>query len=275
MVDIPKAPDGGRIARGAADAATTFARVAGHAVRHPTAAIARARHLPEVLPALRQAMRTSLTGRIDNWHGEYAYTLGEQAFIYGFPYIYNAQLRHAWVTQRRNPETVPYAAVNHFWHAGRPIDAGYRDGGCPNNDTLYSVAWVHLRHEPVVLSHPDMADRYFTFELAAITSDNFDYVGQRTTGSRAGDFALVGPDWNGELPSRVRRLRTAPTPWVLILGRTLVNDKDDVANVRALQVRYRLTPLSMFGEPGAEALESRDVLEPVTAEQDPLGPGRP
>ena len=137
-----------------------------------------------------------------DWKAEYAYTTGMQAFIYGFPYVYNAKLRHDWVTQARDPAVIPYAAVNHFWHAARVLDATYRDGGCPNNDTLYSLAWLDLGGEPVILSHPDMADRYFTFELMGFTSDNFDYVGQRTTGSKAGHFAICGPGWHGELPRR-------------------------------------------------------------------------
>ena len=107
-----------------------------------------------------------------DWKAEYAYTAGMQAFIYGFPYIYNAKLRHDWVTQARDPAVVPYAAVNCFWHAARVMDATYRDGGCPNNDTLYSLAWLDLSEEPVILSHPDMVGRYFTFELMGFTSDN-------------------------------------------------------------------------------------------------------
>jgi hypothetical protein len=54
-----------------------------------------------------------------------------QAFIYGFPYIHNAKLRHDWVANKHHPDVVPYAAVGHFWHAARLIDASYRDGGCP------------------------------------------------------------------------------------------------------------------------------------------------
>ncbi|MEU9240969.1 DUF1254 domain-containing protein [Streptomyces sp. NPDC048385] len=261
-----------RIPEDVADAAVTVARAAGRAVLHPKSTVERARHLPDIVPMLGQAVKPLLTGRVDDWRGEYAYTLGQQAFVYGFPYIYNARLRHDWVTQPRNPSTVPYAPVNHFWHAERLLDATYRDGGCPNNDTLYSAAWVNLGSEPVVLSHPDMGDRYFTFELVGITSDNFDYVGQRTTGSGAGSFALVGPEWQGELPAEVRRLKKAPSPWVLILGRTLVSGPGDVPRVRELQRQYRLTPLSLFGRPDAKVPESRDVLTPVLAEEDPLGP---
>ncbi|MEU3534030.1 DUF1254 domain-containing protein [Streptomyces murinus] len=261
-----------RIPEDVAGAAVTVARAAGHAALHPRATIDRARHLPEIVPALGHAVKPILTGRMGDWRGEYAYTLGEQAFVYGFPYIYNARLRHDWVTRPRNAATIPYAPVNHFWHAERLLDATYRDGGCPNNDTLYSTAWVHLGNEPVILSHPDMGDRYFTFELVGITSDNFDYVGQRTTGSDAGDFALVGPGWKGKLPAGVRHVKKAPSPWVLILGRTLVDGPDDVPRVRELQEQYRLTPLSLFGKKDAEVPESRDVLVPVPAEEDPLGP---
>jgi hypothetical protein len=73
-----------------------------------------------------------------DWKAEYAYTTGMQAFIYGFPYMYNAQLRHDWVTNKRDPDVVPYAAVDHFWHAARLIDASYRDG-----DRTPGLRWDH------------------------------------------------------------------------------------------------------------------------------------
>ncbi|MFF8479014.1 DUF1254 domain-containing protein [Streptomyces sp. NPDC015414] len=271
MAEPSQTPAWRRIPEDAVGAAAAVARAAAHATLHPRSTLDRARRLPEIVPALGQAVKT-LTGRTEDWRVEYAYTLGEQAYVYGFPYIYYAELRHAWVTQPRNPATIPYAPVNHFWHAEQLLDATYRDGGCPNNDTMYSVAWVNLGSEPVILSHPDMGDRYFTFELVGMTSDNFAYVGQRTTGSDAGNFALVGPNWKGKPPEGVRRLKKAPSPWILILGRTLVNGPDDVPQVRELQEHYRLTPLSLYGQPEAKVPESRDVLTPIPVEEDPLGP---
>ncbi|NBM19201.1 DUF1254 domain-containing protein [Streptomyces sp. GC420] len=252
-------------------AAAVTGRATVDAVRHPGTAAARARKASQALPMLWQTVKPALTGQVD-WRREYAYTLGEQAFIYGFPYIHNARLRHRWVTQEPDTDTTPYAAVNHFWHGRRPFDASTRNVPYPNNDTLYSIAWVDLSTEPVVLSHPDMGERYFTFELVGITSDNYDYVGRRTTGPGAGDFALVGPGWTGELPDGVRRTATAPSPWILIWGRTLAEGEDDLPHVHALQRQYRLTPLHLFGRPGAGVPGHRDVLEPVEAAQDPLGP---
>jgi hypothetical protein len=209
---------------------------------------------------------------VGDWRREYAYTLGEQAFVYGFPYIYNAELRHGWVTEPADPKMRMHSAVDHFWHARTLFDASDQEGLTPNNDTLYSCAWVDLSTEPVILSHPEMGDRYFTFELTGITSDNYDYVGRRATGPHAGDFALVGPGWEGELPAGVRRTATAPSPWILVAGRTLIDGEHDLPAVHALQDQFRLTPLHLFGQQGATVPERRDVLVPVDPERDPLAP---
>ncbi|HVB45138.1 MAG TPA: DUF1254 domain-containing protein [Streptosporangiaceae bacterium] len=247
-------------------------RAIADVIRRPEAMLGRARRLPMAATMLREAVTPILTGRVDDWRAEYAYATGLQAFIYGFPYIYNARLKHDWVTQSKDPAVIPYAAINHFWHASRLMDATYRDGGCPNNDTLYSVAWLDLTDEPVILSHPNMADRYFTFELIGFSSDNFDYVGQRTTGTNAGHFAITGPSWKGKLPPGVKKVKPSPTPWVLVLGRTLVDGAADLPEVRALQAQYKLTPLSKWGKPRAKVPQRRSVYAPVEPAADPLGP---
>jgi hypothetical protein len=247
-------------------------RATADAVRHPGAAVERARRTSRALPLMWQSVQPVLTGQVGDWRREYAYTLGEQAFVYGFPYIYNARLRHRWVSRKPDTDATPYAAVNHFWHSRRLFDASDREGLAPNNDTLYSFAWVDLSKEPVILSHPDMGERYFTFELVGITSDNYDYVGRRATGPHAGVFALIGPGWTGDLPEGVRRTAAAPSPWILIVGRTLVEGEHDLSTVHALQRRYRLTPLHLFGKKEAHLPERRDVLEPIDAAEDPLGP---
>ncbi len=247
-------------------------RAVADVIKRPEAVLHRAKQLPAAAVMLREAMAPLLTGKVDDWRTEYAYTTATQAFIYGFPYIYNAKLRHDWVTNRRDAAVMPYAAVNHFWHARSLTDATYRDGGCPNNDTLYSVAWVDLSREPIILSHPNMGNRYFTFELMAFTSDNFDYVGQRATGKAAGHFAITGPGWKGRLPAGVRKTQPSPTPWILVLGRTLVDGQEDLPDVRALQEQYKLTPLSKWGKPRARVPMRRNVYAPPDPHQDPLGP---
>jgi len=139
-----------------------------------------------------------------DWREEYAYTLGAQAYVYAYPLIYLSELRHDWVT---NPEASFYAALNQFHHKKVLANhINYTTGGSPNQDTLYSWGWMDLREGPVILSHPDLGERYFTFEIADFFSDNFAYVGKRSTGGTAGAYAILPPGWRGDLPADIRSL---------------------------------------------------------------------
>jgi len=81
------------------------------------------------------------------WREEFAYTLGVQAFIYGFPWMYLPQIRWQWVTQPGDTNWSPYAPFNQFWHARQLSTADYKDGGSPNVDTLYSIRPARRFHD--------------------------------------------------------------------------------------------------------------------------------
>lgn len=217
------------------------------------------------------------------WQEEHAYTLGTQAYIYAYPWLYLAELRYEWVGRKKPANyqgiDMPY---NRFYHFRKMVDATYRAGGSPNNDTQYSLAFLDLTKGPVIISHPDMGDRYFTFELASMTSDNFGYIGTRTTGSKAGHFLIAGPGWDGRLPRGVRLPAQSngtklmdlpaisPTPYVFVLARTAVKGKEDVKNVVRLQDRFRITPLSLWGKEADSLPENRDAWKPYDRTSDPL-----
>lgn len=215
------------------------------------------------------------SGGKTDWREQYAYTLGMQAYVFGFPYVYLPTLRADWVTRPKAANDItPYAPINHFSHVRNLADASYRGGGSPNQDTLYSTAWLDVGKEPVILSHPEMGDRYFAFELAGVDSDNFAYVGKRTTGGKAGSFAIVGPGWKGDLPAGVKTLPPSLTPTVLIFARTLINGPADAKTVNALQDQYTLIPLSLWGKKDAVLPVSRDVWQPFDPKTDPLAEWR-
>ena len=145
-----------------------------------------------------------------DWREQYAYTLGVQAYVFAFPWSYLPELRYAWVTQEPSNPSTPYAPLNHFWHMWKLADADYRDGGSPNYDTLYSLAWLDVGQEPVILSHPDVEDRYFTFQIASMSSDNVDYVGSRTTGSEGGTLCGYGSGLEGRTSAGSSATETVP-----------------------------------------------------------------
>jgi hypothetical protein len=203
----------------------------------------------------------------DDWREQYAYSVGVQAYIYAGPLLYLTKLRHKWAT---DATSFPYTPLNRFYHFRKIADATYKDGGSPNNDTLYSWGFFDLSKEPVVLAHPDIGQRYFTFEMADMYSNNFGYVGKRTTGSKAGAFLVAGPDWNGEKPNDFREVIRSRTPYALVFGRTFVEGPSDVAAVNKLQDQYRVVPLSLWGKSGVTLPENRDVWAPFDSKADPL-----
>ena len=44
--------------------------------------------------------------------------------------------------------------------------------------------------------------RYYSVMLCDGNTYNYGYIGSRATGSEAGDYMVVGPDWKGETPGR-------------------------------------------------------------------------
>ncbi|MED3088868.1 DUF1254 domain-containing protein [Bacillus toyonensis] len=161
-----------------------------------------------------------------------AYSIGIQAYLYGFPLVDVARTRQ-----------LPENSWNTFLHYRNLMDHTFKEVVAPNNDTLYSSAWLDLSKEPVVLSVPDVGDRYYSFQFLDTYTNAFDYVGTRETGTKAGKYVIVGPDWKGKL-DKCSKVIQSPTKMVWLLGRTLVDGEKDLDNVHAIQDQYTLTPLN-------------------------------
>ena len=118
----------------------------------------------------------------------------------------------------------------------------------PNADTLYSRAALDLGGGPVVLSLPDMGDRYFSFQLNDPYTNSVSYLGTRSTGSAPGRFAIT---WDGGPPVTVEGAQTVTVPYrnIVLLGRTLAGDAADQSQALALIDRYSLTSTGPTGSP--------------------------
>ena len=118
----------------------------------------------------------------------------------------------------------------------------------PNFDTLYSVAWLDLTKEPMVVSVPDTNGRYYLLPMLDMWTDVFASPGWRTTGTQAGNFLITPPGWNGDTPSAMTRI-DAPTPFVWIIGRTKTDGPQDYDAVHKIQAGYKITPFSQNYSP--------------------------
>jgi hypothetical protein len=178
---------------------------------------------------------------------EQAYEIARDAYVYAYPIVtMDVSMRQS--TNVPDAKTIPLRApVNQFAHARSYPHAEDRDVVRYNFDTLYSPAWLDLGPEPIVLSVPDTAGRYYLLPMLDMWTDVFCVVGSRTTGTKANNFVLVGPGWNGSLPEGLTKI-VAPTQTIWILGRTQTNGPADYENVHKVQDGYKLTPLSEWGK---------------------------
>ena len=170
-----------------------------------------------------------------------AYFDGLAAFLYGYP----AVLMYAGLYGTVIDKSVSgMDEFNKPYHADRLAKPEDKAIPTPNNDTLYSFAWLDLNTEPVVLSVPKMDKRYYSFQLMDFYTSTFDYVGSRKTGSAAGSFIIAGPKWMG-LPKGLKVLRS-PTPHVWLLARTLVDGEADLSTCLGQMKQYKLQSLSAY-----------------------------
>lgn len=130
------------------------------------------------------------------------------------------------------------AAPNHFAHVPPGADIGL---GHANPHVLYSSAWLDLTAGPVVLSLPDLHGHHCAIAMIDAWGEVIGSLGVRAAGEGAGDVAVVGPGWVGDLAQEMRTVR-ASTNAVWLLGRTLLEDDSDQTRL-ALQGRIYLTPL--------------------------------
>jgi hypothetical protein len=118
----------------------------------------------------------------------------------------------------------------------------------PNFDTLYTVGYLDLTKEPMVVSVPDTGGRYYLLPMLDMWSDVFASPGWRTTGTQAGNFLVTPRGWSGTVPAGFSKIE-APTPYVWIIGRTKTDGPPDYDAVHKIQAGYKITPLSEWGKP--------------------------
>lgn len=140
-------------------------------------------------------------------------------YIHGFPALEMSRARHRTMGPRSNT----------FIHVRRLSDASARLVTTPNNDTLYSSAWLDLSLGPAEIELPEAGGRYVSLAVLDLHTNNF-----IVTGSAGGDalrrVRIVPP---GMLPDDGDVV--APTWWVWAQVRTLVAGPGGIAGARALQ----------------------------------------
>jgi hypothetical protein len=169
------------------------------------------------------------------------------AYVYFYP-IVTMDVTRKQATNIEAGKTFGRGPANEFTNVPAYPPAELRDVVRVNFDTLYSIAWLEMTKEPMIVSVPDTDGRYYLLPMLDMWTDVFASPGWRTTGTEKADFAIVPPGWKGnELPAGTQRI-DAPTPFVWIIGRTKTDGPPDYDAVHKIQAGYKVTPLSQWGK---------------------------
>ena len=112
---------------------------------------------------------------------DYAH-LANEAYIFGYPLVIMGLTEEVWLTHNR---------LNQLDHLREFPDYTFRLAVRPNADTLYSISFLDVGSEPVILSVPDTKGRYYLMQLMDAWTNTFAVPGTRTTGNQAGSFAIT------------------------------------------------------------------------------------
>jgi hypothetical protein len=193
--------------------------------------------------------------------------IAKEAYIFGFPFVANYRV-FMYPLISGHP-LMQGAGFNQFAHNRQLFPPTTAD--TTQRDTLFSLGILDLRREPVVISVPDVPEgQVYMLQLGDTSTESLPYISTLTTGNKASETVLVGPDFQGYLPApRFDGVITTRGQFVIMLGRTVVFDSQDLSPAHAVQDGMQMCPLSQFlsSEPPQE-VEPVDFLpwKPEAAE---------
>jgi len=195
-------------------------------------------------PAMAQGAQPAITEQD-------AHAIGVDAYLYFYPLV-TMDLTRRQMTNAPAGKELGFGPPNTFNNVPAYPSASDRVVVRPNFDTLYSIAWLDLSKEPVIVSVPDTNGRYYLLPMLDMWTDVFASPGWRTTGTQEQHFLIAPAGWRPDLRDRFEEFRLprdiqridAPTPHVWIIGRTKTDGPQDYDAVHMIQAGLKVTPLS-------------------------------
>lgn len=180
--------------------------------------------------------------------------LAEQAYVYGFPLVFNLRQVQRYVSTGvgANPPA-PFNAFSHARALATPADRFVTI----NNDTVYSMARSTCRRDHSCLRSPTQRP-LLRAAVRQCLDGQLRLHRQARHRNRRRRIHAGTPRWAGAQPPAGVRLIEFPTHVASIVGRWAVSAPDDLRVVRALQDAVRLRPAPGGGEELGQGLPAID-----------------
>jgi hypothetical protein len=191
--------------------------------------------------------------------------IAEEAYVYAFPMLVGYGVLYDYNVDTTSPAFL--APFNQLHNEARVFTPKDTTIVTPNSDTPYSMVQLDLRAEPMVICLPEVEkSRYYDVQLTDMYTNNFGYMGSRTTGNGAGCHMVAGPAWTGETPAGIASVFKSDTDFTFTIFRTQLFNAADMPNVEKVQAGYKVEPLSAFlGQAAPQPAPAIDWPSPTPA----------
>jgi len=200
---------------------------------------------------------------------ELGYIIGAQAYLYGISGLRMEEYRYGVnrlfnLVRRMNPDRVSDVGEDgvtyNEWSYLRILpNPNMKIGGSPNCDTLYGGVFYKLDKEPMVLTVPEIKDRYFSIQITDAFMSNDGYINpERKHGPN--NYLIVGPQWKGTVPRGLIPVRVHCNEGIIAV-RILIDGPHEETVVNEIQARFDARPLSNYMNPG-KPLKREPILKP-------------
>ncbi len=165
-----------------------------------------------------------------------------EAYQYGFPLVLMDLTREMQTNVEEVNPTMGRAPINQFVHMSQYPDQTFKDLPRANVDTLYSSAWLDLTKGPLIIEVPNTSDHYYMMSMLSAWTNVYASPGERTTGTLAKKFMVVGPKWDGDLLPNTDFIRS-PTNLTWIMVRLEASpDKTQTSRIAKVQSAFKIYP---------------------------------
>lgn len=152
-----------------------------------------------------------------------ARTIGREAYVWGWPlvYLHNCRTALERVPALGRSGGMPVAPLNRLSMLSDRIAPRCARVPCPNQDVIYGFGMFDLAASAVVVQVPDFGSRFWLYQLGDQRTDGFAEIGSMY-GTRPGSYLVVGPGWQGDVPTGIAGVLRCPTRYGYCLPRVFV-----------------------------------------------------
>ena len=192
---------------------------------------------------------------------EEARAIAREAFLWGMHPVAIYHLRYNLAQNEQSPK---YVGVNRLSWYRKPMTAADHFATTPNATTLYGTAVLDLAKEPVVVTTPEICDRYWSIQFA----DNYArwwplMIGSQFNAPSKIQRLLIGPNWSGRLPAGFvgAEIIQSPSDFAAVTTRVALTDDtpEELKLVNGIQDDIALMALSQWESAGRKTVRAEDV----------------